>query len=197
MKVDSIELSKFLSFILRHSPEAIGLTLDVQGWAVIDDMVEKARLAGRDFSRNDLLRVVQSSDKKRFSISEDGLHIRAVQGHSITVDLGLQPKKPPEVLYHGTAMRFVSAILREGLVPKSRQHVHLSVDESSARIVGQRHGAPTIFIVNALRMHLMGFLFYLSENGVWLTDHVPPEFLELSSSDADSQMTSRQPKLSR
>lgn len=169
----------------------------MQGWAVIDDVVEKARLAGKDFSRDDLLRVVQSSDKKRFSISEDGLRVRAVQGHSISVDLGLLPKTPPEVLYHGTAVRFLSAILREGLVPKSRQHVHLSVDESSARIVGRRHGAPTIFRVDALRMHLMGFLFYLSENGVWLTDHVPPAFLELSSSDADSQMTSRQPKLSR
>lgn len=197
MKIDPVELSKFLSLILRHKPETIGLVLDAQGWAFIDDIVEKGGRGGNKFSREDLLRVVQSSDKKRFSISADELRIRAAQGHSVSVDLDLPPKRPPAVLYHGTATRFVAAILREGLTSKSRRQVHLSIDEVVARSVGQRHGKPAIFRVDALRMHMCGHKFYVADNGVWLVDHVPPEFLELSSSDADSEMTSRQPKLSR
>lgn len=177
MPVDQIQLSKFLSFVLRHKPEEIGLTLSCDGWANINELVAKASAAGKTFSRDDLLAVVASSDKKRFSISADGLNVRAAQGHSVTVELGLPPQEPLSILYHGTATRFVDAILVEGLKPQARQQVHLSFDEATALRVGQRHGKPHIFKVDAGGMHGKGFKFYRADNGVWLTDHVPPEFL--------------------
>lgn len=178
----TIELSKFLSFVLRHKPETIGLTLDSQGWAAIDDLIAKSKAAGTQVSRDDLLHILKTSDKKRFSISEDGLRIRAAQGHSVSVDLGLSAQEPPAVLYHGTATRFIDSILREGLKPQARQHVHLYADEATARCVGLRHGKATTLKVDALRMHVRGFKFYLADNGVWLTDQVPPEFLRATSS---------------
>lgn len=179
MSVDRVQLSKFLSFVLRHKPDAIGLAMDPQGWANIDELVEKAKAAGTEFRREDLLQVVETSDKKRFSVSADGLRIRAAQGHSVTVELGLSPREPPSVLYHGTATRFVDSILSEGLKPQTRQQVHLSVDEATAWRVGQRHGKAVVLKVEALRMHARGFKFFLADNGVWLTDHVPPEYLEI------------------
>ncbi len=194
---DPIQLSKFLSLILRHRPDSIGLTLDHQGWANIEELVQKGNNTGTQFGREDLLYVVENSNKKRFSISYDGLRIRAAQGHSVPVELGLSPQKPPSVLYHGTAVQFVESILSEGLKPQNRQHVHLSVDVATAYRVGQRHGKPIILEVQALPMHAVGFIFYIADNGVWLTDHVPADFLALSSSNnADSATTSRQPKLS-
>jgi len=197
MSVDSVQLSKFLSFVLRHKPDAIGLVLDPQGWTSIDDLVEKGNAAGTQFGREDLLHVVETSDKKRFSLSDDGLRIRAAQGHSVPVVLGSPPQEPPPTLYHGTATRFVNSILSEGLKPQARQQVHLSTDEATARRVGQRHGKPVILRIEALRMHTKGFKFYLADNGVWLIDQVPAEFLSPSSSStADSATTSRQPKLS-
>jgi putative RNA 2'-phosphotransferase len=196
MPVDLVQLSKFLSFILRHQPDAIGLGLDSHGWAKIDELIEKGNAARAHFSREDVLHVVETSDKKRFSISADGLCIRAAQGHSVSVDLGLSPQEPPPVLYHGTATRFIDSILREGLRPQARQQVHLSVDVATAWRVGQRHGKGIILTVDAFRMRAAGFKFYLAENGVWLTDHVPPEFLIALSSEADSATTSMQPKLS-
>ena len=177
MPADPIQLSKFLSFVLRHKPDAIGLTLDGQGWAGIDDLVAKGNAAGTRFGRDDLLNVVATSDKKRFSLSPDGERIRAAQGHSVAVELGLVPREPPPVLYHGTATRFVESILGKGLKPQSRQQVHLSLDEVTARRVGQRHGKPVILKVDAMRMHAEGFKFFVADNGVWLTDEVPPEFL--------------------
>jgi len=177
MPADPIQLSKFLSFVLRHRPEAISLKLDAQGWAVIDDLIAKAGAAGTQLGRDELLHVVETSDKKRFSLSSDGLRIRAAQGHSVSVELGLAPQAPPAVLYHGTASRFVEGIVAEGLKPQSRQKVHLSLDEITARQVGQRHGKPVIFKVDAARMHAQGFEFFVADNGVWLTDHVPSEFL--------------------
>lgn len=198
MSVDPFQLSKFLSFVLRHKPDAIDLTLDSQGWASIDELIERGNATGTQFDREDLQHVVETSDKKRFSVSADGLRIRAAQGHSVTVELGLSPQEPPSVLYHGTATRFVESILSEGLKPQDRQHVHLSIDEATAQRVGQRHGKPVILKIEALRMHAKGFKFFLADNGVWLTDQVPPEFFALwSSSEADSAMTSRQPKLSK
>jgi putative RNA 2'-phosphotransferase len=182
MPADPTQLSKFLSFVLRHQPDAIGLTLDTQGWAGIDDLIAKGNAAPTRFGRDDLMYIVETSDKKRFSISPDGLRIRAAQGHSVSVELGLPAREPPPVLYHGTATRFVEAILAEGLKPQSRQQVHLSLDEMTAHRVGQRHGKPVIFTVNAARMHAQGFKFYRADNGVWLTDQVPPEFLGLSAS---------------
>lgn len=179
MSSDDVQLSKFLSFVLRHKPDAIGLALDSQGWAGIDDLISKADAAGTRFKRDDLRRVVETNDKKRFSISDDGLRIRAAQGHSVSVELGLSPQEPPPVLYHGTATRFVESILLQGLTPQSRQQVHLSLDETTARRVGQRHGKPSILLVDARAMHGEGMRFYLADNGVWLTDHVPPRFLQL------------------
>jgi putative RNA 2'-phosphotransferase len=180
MSSNDVQLSKFLSFVLRHKPDAIGLVLDPQGWVGIDDLIAKADAAGTRFSRDDLRRVVETNDKKRFSISDDGLRIRAAQGHSVSVELGLAPREPPRVLYHGTATRFVASILSEGLKPQSRQHVHLSLDEATAQRVGQRHGKPAILLIDALGMHSEGMRFYVADNGVWLTDHVPPRFLKLS-----------------
>ena len=177
MPINDTQLSKFLSLVLRHQPEAIGLALDGQGWAGIDDLIAKANAAGTRFGREDLLRVVAESDKKRFSLSADIDRIRAAQGHSVSVELGLVAQEPPPVLYHGTATRFVEAILSEGLKPQARQQVHLSSDEATAQRVGQRHGKPHIFKVNAGGMHAKGFKFFRADNGVWLTDHVPPEFL--------------------
>lgn len=177
MPVDPVKLSKFLSFVLRHNPDEIGLTLSADGWVNIDELVEKANAAGTIFARADLLGVVASSDKKRFSVSADGLSIRAAQGHSVSVELGLPPQEPPSILYHGTATRFVEAILAEGLKPQARQQVHLSADEATAERVGQRHGKPHIFQVDAGGMHAKGLKFYRADNGVWLTDHVPPEYL--------------------
>ncbi|MCA1472346.1 RNA 2'-phosphotransferase [Bradyrhizobium sp. IC3195] len=177
MPINDTQLSKFLSLVLRHQPETIGLVLDSHGWASIDDLIAKANAAGTKFGRDDLLRVGAESDKKRFSLSPGTDRIRAAQGHSVSVELGLAPQEPPSILYHGTATRFVEAILSEGLKPQARQQVHLSSDEATAQRVGQRHGKPHIFKVDAGSMHAKGFKFFRAENGVWLTDHVPPEFL--------------------
>jgi putative RNA 2'-phosphotransferase len=197
MPADLIRLSKFLSFVLRHKPDAIELTLDPQGWASIDELIERGNAAGTQFDHDELLQVVETNDKKRFSISADGRRIRAAQGHSVTVELGLSPQEPPPVLYHGTATRFVESILSAGLKPQARQQVHLSANEATAHSVGQRHGKPVILKIEALRMHAQGSKFYLTDNDVWLTDQVPPEFLAPSSSTTDSATTSTQPKLSR
>jgi putative RNA 2'-phosphotransferase len=172
-----VELSKFLSFVLRHKPEAIGLTLDAQGWGWIEELVLKSNAAGTRLARNDVLRIVETSEKKRFTLSDDGQRIRAAQGHSVAVDLGLTPREPPAVLYHGTATRFLDRILAEGLTPQGRQQVHLSTDQETAQHVGQRHGKPVVLLIDARRMHQEGFEFFLAENGVWLTHQVPPDFL--------------------
>ena len=174
---DPVELSTFLSFVLRHKPDAIGLSLDPQGWVSIDELVRNGNIAGIRFSREDLLPVVETGDKKRFSVCADGLCIRAAQGHSVSVELGLSPREPPPALYHGTATQFRESIQSEGLKPQKRQQVHLSIDAATAQRVGQRHGKPVIFKIDALRMHLLGFKFFLADNGVWLIDQLPPEFL--------------------
>jgi putative RNA 2'-phosphotransferase len=184
MSRDSVGLSKFLSFVLRHKPDAIGLALGSEGWVSIDELIEKSNAAGTQFSRDDLLQIVETSDKKRFSVSADGLRIRAAQGHSVSVELGLSPQEPPPELFHGTATRFIESILSEGLKPQQRQQVHLSVDVATAERVGQRHGKPFIFKIDAVGMHRLGFKFYLADNGVWLTDKVPPEFLASASGAA-------------
>jgi putative RNA 2'-phosphotransferase len=195
MHVDRAQLSKFFSLVLRHKPDAIGLALDTQGWASIDELIERGNAAGTHFDRDDLWQVVETSDKKRFTISADGQRIRAAQGHSVTVELGLSPQEPPAVLYHGTATRFVDSILSEGLKPQDRLHVHLSIDEATAQRVGQRHGKPVIFKIEALRMHAKGFKFFLADNGVWLTAQVPPEFL--SSAEADQPSNSMRSSTAR
>jgi putative RNA 2'-phosphotransferase len=185
MSIDRTQLGKFLSLILRHKPDAIGLKLDSKGWASIEQLIDKANVAGTKFGRTELLHVVETSDKKRFSVSADGLRIRAAQGHSVSVELGLSPKETPPLLFHGTATRFVEPILQQGLKPQARQQVHLSLDEETGRRVGTRHGRPHIFKIDALAMHASGCKFYLADNGVWLTDRVPPEFLERWSTAPD------------
>jgi putative RNA 2'-phosphotransferase len=173
------KISKFLSFILRHKPEAIGLTLDDNGWADIDELIAMSNASGEavKLSRTAIDAVVRFNDKRRFAISEDGKRIRAVQGHSIQVDLQLKPAEPPEHLYHGTATRFLESILAEGLKPQQRQYVHLSRDVPTATGVGQRYGKPVVLTVQARRMHERGYAFYLADNGVWLTGSVPVEFI--------------------
>ena len=172
------ETSKFLSYILRHKPDTIGLQLDIEGWADINSLIIGAAKEGRVLDQTIIQTVVNSSDKQRFTLSEDGQCIRAVQGHSIP-DVNLQhiDKKPPEFLYHGTATRFLESILQQGLIAGSRHLVHLSQDITTAVAVGQRYGKPAVLKVEALRMHQQGFNFFQAENGVWLTNHVPVYFI--------------------
>ena len=172
------ETSKFLSYVLRHAPQSIGLQLDKGGWADIDALLAAAASKGRKLSRASLTDVVAADDKQRSTLSEDGLRIRAAQGHSIDVDLGLAPKVPPAILFHGTAGRFLSSILAEGLRPGQRQKVHLSAEIETAVKVGRRHGRPVVLEIDAARLHGDGHPFWLAENGVWLTDRVPPDRLK-------------------
>ncbi len=168
------EVSKFLSYVLRHQPDAIGITLDLEGWTDIAALIAAAANDGKQLDRDLIQSVVTTSDKKRFAISEDGLRIRAVQGHSTeSVDINYVEQVPPEFLYHGTATRFLDSIRKEGLLPGSRQYVHLSQDEQTALAVGQRHGKPVVLKIKALLMHEQGFKFFQAENGVWLTSAVP------------------------
>ena len=169
--------SKFLSLVLRHQPERIGLALDTSGWAGVDELLAACRHHGVPLDRAELEDVVTTSEKKRFAFSDDGQRIRASQGHSIDVSLGYSPVPPPDRLFHGTATRFLESIRREGLHKRGRHHVHLSPDAETARNVGQRHGKPTILPVLAGLMHQRGHAFFVSENGVWLTEHVPAEFI--------------------
>ncbi len=177
MSEDLNTISKILSFVLRHQPENIGLILDAQGWASVEDLIAKANQHGQHLTRELVVQVVAQNDKQRFSLSADGLKIRANQGHSLKVDLALTEKCPPEILYHGTASRFLDSILVEGLKPQARQHVHLSQDEETAIKVGQRHGKPVVLKIAALQMMRSGHCFYLSENQVWLTERVPVDYL--------------------
>lgn len=177
MDTSLVGTSKFLSLVLRHKPEAIGLTLDDQGWAIVDELLALASQNGRPLTREGIARVVADNDKRRFALSPDGMKIRANQGHSVAIDPGLSPVAPPDLLFHGTATRFLDAIRAQGLTPGSRLHVHLSADEATAVKVGQRHGRPTALTVRAGAMHAEGTVFYRSENGVWLTERVPAEYL--------------------
>ncbi len=178
MSPDLVKLSKFLSLVLRHQPEAIGLTLDENGWADVDALIELANKAGRRLTRPLLEQVVAENDKQRFALSADGRRIRANQGHSVAIDLALPPSVPPALLYHGTASRLVDSIRAEGLHAGTRQHVHLSLDTQTATKVGQRHGRPVVLIIRAGEMAAAGHEFFLSANGVWLTERVPVEFID-------------------
>lgn len=175
---DVTELSKFLSYVLRHKPESIGVVLDSEGWASVDAIIVGAARIARIVSHDMVEYVVATSDKKRFALSSNGLRIRAVQGHSTSeVAIHFEEKTPPANLYHGTATRFLPAIQEQGLVPGNRHHVHLSADMRTAVNVGARHGKPVVLVIAATAMHAQGRKFYLSENGVWLTDNVPNTFL--------------------
>ena len=167
--------SRFLSYVLRHRPDAIGLELDAEGWANIGELIVKADVP---LTRELLLEIVRTNDKKRFAISNDGRSIRASQGHSVEVDLGLEPRQPPDVLFHGTAIRFLDSIKAKGLLPKNRQYVHLSSDRETAVKVGQRHGKPIVLRIKALEVCGQGGQFFLSQNGVWLTEKVSPRYIQ-------------------
>lgn len=165
--------SKFLSLVLRHQPEKIGITLDRHGWAEVRNI-----LMGMNLTMEDLTHIVETDEKQRYSFNEDKTLIRASQGHSIPIDLELEAREPPEFLYHGTVGQFLGSIQKEGLTRQKRQYVHLSPDVETAVKVGRRRGRPVILQVSSGRMHEDGCTFYLSENGVWLTDAVPPEYIK-------------------
>lgn len=170
--------SKFLSIVLRHQPEVVGMQLDDEGWLDINQIISNANERGNALSLELLHEVVATSDKKHFALSDDGLRIRANQGHSLAnVDLKLDEAKPPQTLYHGTVAAFLESIRATGLQQRSRNHVHLSSDVATAIKVGSRRGKPIILQVDAAAMHQQGRLFYLSANGVWLVDAVPTKFL--------------------
>ncbi len=178
MKQQLVRVSKFLSLVLRHKPETIGLQLDAEGWLDIAQLVENANQHGQQLSLELVHEVVAQNDKKRFALSEDGLKIRASQGHSIEgIELNLTACQPPDILYHGTVAVFIEQIRQQGLLKRSRNHVHLSADVETAMKVGSRRGQPILLTVASGVMHQQGFPFYLSANGVWLCDSVPPQFL--------------------
>lgn len=170
--------SKFISLILRHKPETIGISLDEHGWADVQELIDRINASGGHHLDMDLLEeIVRTDEKQRYSFNEDHTLIRANQGHSIPVDVELEEKMPPALLYHGTGEKYVSAIDEQGLIPKSRLYVHLSADIPTAKKVGSRHGKPVIYTVDCRRMADDGYKFYLSANGVWLTKSVPVEYL--------------------
>ncbi len=176
-------ISKFLSFVLRHKPEIIDLVLDKNGWANTADLLEKMNKNGLQVNAEILAHVVATNSKKRFSFNEDKTCIRASQGHSIAVELDLEEAEPPEILYHGTGEKAVESILATGLEKRERQHVHLSSDIATARMVGQRHGKVKVLLIAAGEMRKDGFSFFISANNVWLIDHVPVRYLRLSDND--------------
>jgi len=174
-KIKSI--SKFLSYVLRHKPDSIGLTLDEYGWADVNELIKKAKVSGKTISLDLLRDVVANNDKQRFSFRQDFKHIRANQGHSIKIDLGLEPIIPPDSLYHGTATRNLDSIFDNGINAGNRHHVHLSSTINTARTVGGRHGKAIVLEIDTYMMHHDGFKFMCSDNGVWLTDHVPSKYI--------------------
>ncbi len=174
-----VKVSRYLSRHLRHQPERLGLTLEPGGWVRVDDLLRACEAHSFALTRRELDEVVERNDKRRFSFDESGRRIRANQGHSVEVDLGLEPADPPEVLFHGTARANLDRILRDGLERMGRHHVHLSPDPSTATRVGRRHGSPVVLEVAAGRMARDGHAFHVTDNGVWLTLAVPPEYLRV------------------
>lgn len=175
----TVRVSKFLSKHLRHQPERLGLTLDEAGWVDIDTLIAAAAAHGFHFTRDELDHVVADNDKRRFAVA--GTRIRASQGHSVEVDLGLPPATPPPYLYHGTVARHLDAIRAEGLRPMNRHDVHLTSDRETATRVGARRGRAVVLSVDAAAMHREGHVFHVSANGVWLTKAVPPRYLRFPS----------------
>jgi putative RNA 2'-phosphotransferase len=178
---ETIKTSKFLSLILRHEPERFGLKLGEAGWIGVDELLRAVNQHGVPLTPDQLKHIVATSDKKRFVFSDDGLHIRASQGHSVEVDLQYEPQAPPELLYHGTATRFLDSIRKDGLQRMERHDVHLSTETRVTLQVGERHGKPALLIIRAGEMHQAGHVFRRSANGVWLVNQVPPEFIQFPS----------------
>ncbi len=180
---ETIKASKFLSLILRHEPERVGLQLGDAGWVGVQELLEAVNQHGTVLTLDDLKHIVATSDKKRFALSEDGQRIRANQGHSVEVDLQYPPQTPPEILYHGTAERFLPGIRKDGLQRMERHDVHLSAETKVTVQVGGRHGKPVLLIIRAGEMHRAGNVFRCSTNGVWLVNQVPPEFIDFSQAE--------------
>ena len=172
-----VETSRFISLILRHKPEAIGITLDEHGWANVDELIQGVNKT-HSLTMELLEEIVRTDDKKRYSFNDDKTLIRANQGHSIPVDVELKELVPPPVLYHGTGEKYVTSRESTGLIPKSRLYVHLSADYDTAVKVGTRHGKAVIYTIDTASMILDGYVFYISENGVWLTKTVPIKYLK-------------------
>lgn len=170
-------IGKFLCLILRHKPNLIGITLDQNGWANTQELIDALNKTNKKISIEQLVSIVNTDNKNRFSFNEDKSKIRANQGHSIPVDLGLIELVPPAILYHGTSERYINSIKQEGIHKRTRQYVHLSTDIEKAIAVGKRHGNPIVLKINTEQMFLDGYKFYLSENGVWLTDNVPYQYV--------------------
>lgn len=172
-------LSRYMSLILRHKPEVIGITLDEHGWARVNDLICGIEKNNPGFNMDILEQIVRTDSKQRYSFNDDKSLIRANQGHSVNVDVELREKEPPEYLYHGTGEKYVKSINQDGLIPKSRLYVHLSKDIETAENVGKRHGKEVTYRIDSRQMYRDGYKFYLSENGVWLTKEVPVKYLEI------------------
>lgn len=175
---DNKNISRFLSLVLRHKPETIGIKLDKNGWVLVTDLLEALDKAGKTITQEELKVIVDTNDKKRFEFDEDEIRIRAAQGHSINVDLQLKANRPPRKLYHGTSKEVVDVVLQQGLKKMTRDHVHLSEDFDTAEKVGMRRKGPTYILdIDAARMYADGVKFYQSSNGVWLTNFVDPKYI--------------------
>lgn len=177
MSKNKNDLSKFISLILRHKPETINISLNEHGWANVDELISGINNSGRKINIDILVDIVVTDNKQRYSFNEDKTLIRANQGHSVPVDVELKEMVPPDILYHGTAERFIDSIKRHGIKFMSRLYVHLSDDMETAFKIGQRHGKPYTLVICAKRMHKDGIKFYQSENGVWLTEYVDWEYV--------------------
>jgi RNA:NAD 2''-phosphotransferase len=172
------KLSKFLSLLLRHSPKTIGITLDENGWTDVIDLIDKMNKNGEKINMEILKEIVNTDNKSRYTFDENYTKIRATQGHSVKVELGYIPQKPPIILYHGTGKKYIESIFKDGIKKQSRNHVHLSGDKETALKVGQRHGTPIILEILSEEMYNNNHQFFLSENGVWLTDYIPVEYIK-------------------
>ncbi|MBL0742048.1 RNA 2'-phosphotransferase [Chryseolinea lacunae] len=176
---ETVRISKFLSLVLRHQPETIQITLDENGWTDVAVLLDRLKAHGLSVSKEILQHVVDTNSKKRFAFNDNQTKIRASQGHSVSVDLDYAPQTPPDILYHGTSTTALESIFKTGLEKRQRHHVHLSADKETARTVGQRYGKAVVLTVDTGAMHREGYAFYVSENAVWLTDHVPANYLKL------------------
>ena len=171
------KLSKFISLILRHKPEEVGITLDEHGWAKVNDLINGINNSGRKIDKDVLEEIIRTDNKQRYSFNEDKTKIRANQGHSIPVVIDFKELEPPDTLYHGTATKSIEGMQAQGIKPMSRLYVHLSKDFETAKQVGSRHGECVVLVINAKKMYKDGIKFYLSENGVWLTESVDPKYI--------------------
>lgn len=174
---EEIKISKFISMLLRHKPELLGLELQEDGFAYTDELIKKIKLSGKNINKDILERIVLYNDKKRFEFNDNHNLIRACQGHSINVDLGFIEKEPPEILFHGTSINTVDIIKNEGIKKMNRLYVHLSLTENTAKKVGKRHGSPCLIKINSKQMYEDGIKFYLSKNNVWLCDYVDSKYI--------------------